>query len=197
MTGTIDFTTMMKFDEKKIEPETLIFTEKVREWCKIPYPGANHKYGCPNDCPARKIPASVFEKDVKENYDTFFLIWSELDFTRYKELRAVEHNDWSPAQVKSVYYWQNSVKSILSKHIAKTHPDCDSCSSCLGAGSGFGESPSMEAAGIFVFATLVKNHIPFEKKPVTKILTVALAMEQTRSSSGRMTLDSFIGGKKI
>jgi len=188
----IDFEKITRIDDMEIEPATLVFTEKVREWCKLPYPG--YKHGCPSNCEARNTPTSEWEKRVKNNHDVFTLVWIELDFAEYKRLRKMDHENWSERMLGNSRHWQNSVKSLLSAYLTENYPLCDTCASCLGAGSGLKGQPSMEACGIFVFNTLVKNGIKFEKKPMTKDLMVTLVMENSRTRKP-MTLDKFFGVK--
>jgi hypothetical protein len=159
--------------DKIIDPASLIFTEKVREYCNYPYPG--HPNGCPAKCSARLIPARFCEEWVKNKHDLFILSWAELDFKAYKKRRRRANEHLSDNQVKCVLYWQGAVKKILKDHVFSTYPDHD----VFGTGAGFGTSmQSMEAHGILVYAALVKNKIKFEKKPKNKVILVALVMHK-------------------
>ena len=159
---------------KRIEPETIVFSEKVRTYCKYPYPMPNptHPDGCPNYgknplCP----PNAPYRPEIKERYDTFVIAYVRFDIEKYVELIRPRFPKWSIGQLRNSRLWQPKVKSILKDHVNTFKPD-----EILGAGSGFTNCQSMESAGINVFATLVKNKIPFDKKAKKIITLVALLL---------------------
>jgi hypothetical protein len=188
----MDFKSLVVVAEKTIPRETIVFTPKTRAWCTLPYKG--HKNGCPNygkndTCP----PKTPYRDDVLKKYGVFTLVYAAFDYATYKEIRGRCHPGWTEAQVKNVLYWQNSVKKIIKEYIARRGGYDD----LFGAGSGFWGKPSMEAAGIYVFGTLKNNGIPFEVKPVNKVIMVSLLLSRafarvSRDQWGRTSLDSFM-----
>ena len=62
-------------NSKKIEKESIVFTEKTKLWCQLPYP--NHPTGCPNYnknplCP----PNSDYKKSILKDYNHFYLFYA-------------------------------------------------------------------------------------------------------------------------
>ena len=169
----MDFNNLVEIHEKEIPGSSIVFTELTRKWCQLPY--ENHKKGCPNfnkndTCPSR----CKYRKDILEKYDKFTLVYAVFNFQQYKEIRMKEHPDWSEKQAGCVLYWQSSIKKMLKGHIRHIKYD-----EMLGTGSGFWKYSSMEAAGIYVFKTLLNNGIrDFEIKPKTRIFMVVLLMER-------------------
>jgi hypothetical protein len=177
----INFEKLVVVREKRIDPSTLLFTEKTRKWCRLPYPG--HRDGCPNHCQACNTPSVEWERRIKSKHDEFVIVMADFDFQRYKDKRRFEHPAWSERQLGNSRHWQKSIKAILVMYIHSRYPYYD----FLGAGSGIDGKPSMEAAGINVFGTLARNKIPFEKKPVNKVLMVALVMKKKGKVGGLRT----------
>jgi hypothetical protein len=169
----------VKMHEELIDPSTIVFSGNVRGWCKLPY--ENHPKGCPNvlKCTGRKVPAAENERRIKTSYESFLLVYAEFDLKEYKRSMKLLHPSWSPDQIKCVRYWQNSVKATVLHHLENLHRGRD----FLGSGSGSDGNPSMEAAGIDVFATLAGNGINFEKKPENKALIVFLSMKKKSRGS--------------
>lgn len=160
---------LVKIYHTEINPETIIFNEKIREFCKRAYP--KHKNGCPNYnknplCP----PQAPYRKDILKKHSNFILVWANFDFKSYKEKMKENHQTWSEKQITCVLYWQGSLKKIIKDYIVKNLQ----YNELFGCGSGFLDSQSMESAGINVFSTLKLNKIDYEIKPVDKIVLVAL-----------------------
>lgn len=182
----MDIQNLVSIEIKEIPKKTITFSEKVQEYCKLPYDG--HPKGCINygkkkTCP----PQQPFRKDVLENYSTFVLALASFDFKKYKQEMKKLHPLWSEKQLANVIYWQNSVKTLLKNKLREY-----SFEEIFGAGSGFWGRPSMEAVGINVFHTLKLNGIPFEMKPKDKIVMVALMMFKGKMKK-QTSLLAFLG----
>lgn len=159
---------LVSIRHKEIKSESIIFSEKIREFCLKPYPG--HKKGCPNYnknplCP----PLAPYRKDILKKHSKFILVWATFDFATYKEEMKEIHLDWSAKQISCVLYWQGSLKKLIKNYISELQYD-----ELFGCGSGFLNSQSIESAGINVFSTLKLNNIYYEIKPVHNIVLVAL-----------------------
>lgn len=152
-----------------IDKSTIVFTPKTREWCRLPYPG--HPRGCSDNygkcetCP----PSTPYRVDILEKHDKFVLVHATFDINAYAEEMRKVHPDWSERQLRNSRLWQSQLKSKMKAVIAGMEYD-----ELLGAGSGFDGRPSMEAAGIFVLATLHRNKIPFDVKAREFIKMVCL-----------------------
>jgi len=162
---------------KGVQASSIVFTEKVREWCKLPYPmpKPDHPRGCPNYgkkplCP----PTAPYRADILVKFKNFKIVHAVFDFKRYKELVRESHPAWSDRQVENVLYWQSAVKKVLKDRVFGDHRHIDNDRVVLGAGSGFDNCQSMESAGIDVFATLKNNDIPIEHRPENIVTLVSL-----------------------
>ncbi len=165
---------LISLHTKLIPSDTIYFSERIREFCKRPYPG--HPNGCPNYnknpyCP----PKSPYRADILKKYSIFRLVWVSFDFETYMKRFRVKHPDWTLRQLANPLYWQNAVKRILKEYIKTFQYD-----ELLGAGSGFLNAQSLESAGINVFVTLKRNKIPYEIRPKKQIIMVALLMSKKR-----------------
>lgn len=154
----------------RIKASTIVFSDKVREYCILPYP--RHPKGCPNFgknpfCP----PKSMERRDIIQKYSEFYLVIAVFDMKKYLELMRARHPDWSDIQLRNVLYWQNSVKNKLKSKILDSGIQFNEV---FGSGSGFMQSQSMESAGINVFATLQRNKIGFDLKARERVTLVAL-----------------------
>lgn len=164
-----------------IKKSTIKFTEKTMIWCKLPYP--NHPKGCPNYnknplCP----PNSKYMKYILEQYNYFYLIYTDFDLKSHREKMLLKHPNWTNRQANNLLYWQGSVKKILKDIIKKIYRlNPNSKKYLLFCGSGLKDKIfnqnniySMEAVGIDVFKTLKNNDINFEYKPRNKVILVSL-----------------------
>lgn len=160
---------------KHVNKNTVIFSEKTREWCKLPYPG--HPRGCPNYGKNEKCPPrSKIRTDILERHESFILAYATFDVTGYVTRMKLVHPDWSDRQLRNSRYWQGSLKKMLLDFI-RTNFDYKEI---LGAGSGFMNSQSMESAGIDVFATLNRNGITFDRTARKFIIMVSLLIPSNR-----------------
>lgn len=161
---------LVEVNIRPVDKCTIVFSDKVRWYCTMPYPG--HPDGCPNynrnpSCP----PMSRKRDDILSRYDQFHLVVASFDIERYVAIMKGLHPDWTAKQLRNVLYWQSSVKKAMKKAIVTSNVVY---SEVLGAGSGFWKSQSMESAGIYVFGMLKKNGIDFDVKARKKIKMVAL-----------------------
>ena len=157
---------------KKINKESIIFTEKTRIWCTLPYP--NHKRGCPNFNKNSLCPPHIkIMKSKLDNYNFFYLIYAIFDLKTHKKRMYDKHPEWSERQASCLLYWQNSVKKHLKDFIFEIFSNNPYSSFYLfGSGSGFNGKKfkqdkvvSMEAAGINVIKTVKLNEINIEVRP--------------------------------
>jgi len=179
----VNFNDLTKIHVKKIEKNTIIFTEKTRKWCKLPY--KNNKKGCPNYntndlCP----PKSKYMQKLTNKFNHFYLVYIEFNFKLYKQLRSKLHPNWKEGMLGNLLYWQRPVTNILRDKIEELI-QLNKYNTLYLFGSGSGKAYiklgllqkqvySMESAGIYVFGTLKNNNIDFEVKPKNKILLVSL-----------------------
>ena len=170
----------MTISARHIDPSTILFSEKVRSYCKYPYPMPNptHPDGCPNHgknplCP----PNAPYRPDILTIYDTFVLVWVKFDIAAYVEMMKERHPGWTSSQLRNSRLWQGTVKKTLRGAIGSRFPHIDEI---LGAGSGFPGCQSMESAGINVFTTLARNKIPLDKKAKDVVTLVALLLMDSK-----------------
>lgn len=170
----------MTISARRIDPSTILFSEKVRSYCKYPYPMPNptHPDGCPNYgknplCP----PNSRYRTDILTIYDIFVLVWVRFDISAYTEMMKSRHAGWTTPQLRNSRLWQGTVKKSLRDFISRKFLYIDEV---LGAGSGFPGCQSMESAGINVFTTLSRNKISFDKKAKEHVTLVALLLMDSR-----------------
>lgn len=160
---------LVKITCKEIKPETIIFTEKTRLWCNLPYNGHN---GCPNfgknpQCP----PNAPYLDQIPKLFSHYYLIYAQFDFKTYKEQMRSLYPDWSEKQLACLLYWQKPLKNLLTDYL---HTIANSDKTIYGAGSGSNGCYAMESIGIHVFKTLDLNQIHYEIKPVNSIIMVNL-----------------------
>ncbi len=156
----------------RVPRNTIKFTKKTHIWCTLPYPG--HPKGCPNYkknllCP----PYTKIMENCLKNYNYFYLIYAVFNLYRYKNYMLKKHPNWTERKASCLLYWQNSVKKILKDFITNLYlnnPNCSLYLFCSGSGlksKSFKQETvySMEAVGINVINTLIKNGINIEIKP--------------------------------
>ena len=174
-----------------ITPETVIFTPKTQEWCKLPYERAGKKYSqCPNYdknplCP----PKYPYRGDLIKKYHKIKLIYAHLDFKTFKATRKLQHKKWSEDQCGNSRHWQPTLKKLLKQYIRNQYfvNKKPLFKELLGVGSGFWGYASCEAAGCYVYRMLELNEIPFDRKAQEFILMVALLLFEERGP-----LDKFV-----
>jgi len=186
----MDFKELVIIKSLKIEKESIILNDNaIGAWCQRSYIG--HKKGCPNYnknllCP----PNSIYFRDIIDNYNHFYILYADFDFENYIILRKKEAEEseiqdyWTERRLRSVLYWQESVKKILKERVAfiyKINPEKEIF--LLSCGSGFNDQEivkyqdkiySLESVGINVFSTLKLNNIKLEINPEKRIRLVCL-----------------------
>lgn len=172
----MEFGKLTKIHWKEIKEDTIIRYPEVKDLCYYAYP--RHPKGCPNVEKCYNAPDFDTIIDFGEQYECYYLLWIDFNFKEYKKLRREEHPEWSERQIRSVLYWQNSIKKLLKNKI-ESIAKRNEISYVFGCGSGFSLSfqkiiYSMESTGINVFSTLKLNKINFELKPKDKIILCCL-----------------------
>lgn len=180
----IDFNDLSEIKHKEIEFGTIIYYPEVYEkLCYYPYP--NHLKGCPNINKCRNLNVPYFGNLIyRLNYNYYYLVYIDFNFKRYKELRKISNPEFfnTEDRIKCVLYYQNSLKYVIKKYIELIYKQ-NKDFYVFGFGSGLNLSfqepvASMEAVGINVFSTMKLNKIPFEIKPVNKIVFCSLLLSK-------------------
>lgn len=135
------------------------------------------------------------------------MIYAEFDFLTYWVLRLLEAiktknlDYWTTQRLKSLLYWQNSVKKLLKSKIEQLIKFSQNNLFIAGCGSemkikGYKYNVySMEAMDINVFSTMKLNGIKLAIKPEFKIYLVCLLCSEEKinlTKPKRKTLDQFI-----
>ena len=180
----VELKNLIEMNEKEINKKTIILSKECYEgkWCKRSYP--NYKNGCINYGKSLCPPNSFYFKDIIDNYNNFYLIYFKFDFLQYKYLRKIIHPEWSEKQLGNSRHWQNSLKSMLMKHIVEIL-EFNNVKNIyiLSCGSGISNKIlnkyqnsiySMESVGINVLSTLKLNKIKVERNPVNFIILTGL-----------------------
>jgi hypothetical protein len=133
------------------EVEELIHFPRVREWCKLPYPG--HPKGCPNYGKRDKCPPK--EKYITEIINiqkSMFFVHSEFDLTKHIKRMQLRHPEWSDRQLRCVLYWQNrSRKQMMERaNVAARYLQAEVI------------IPMPEATGIQVYGTCKRSGLLLE-----------------------------------
>jgi predicted metal-binding protein len=171
----------IKIFTREIQKVSILFTQKTRIWCQLPYP--NHPKGCPNFNKNPLCPPNMnFMKDILQKYHYFYIVYAKFDLKSQRKRMLERHPNWSKKQAECLLYWQNSVKKELKEKLERILlKNNEKEIFLLSCGSGFKLKryksnfiPSMEAAGINVYNILENNNIEFELKPVKKVILVNL-----------------------
>ena len=196
----VEISDIVEINFIEVNKDTIIFSPKVQEWCKLPY--KNNKLGCSSygkkSCP----PNSPYLETKLNDYNFFYLIVTKFDLKIYKERRAKIHPDWSNDQLKNSRHWQSrlrkKVKDYISDLIIRNSIIIDQVL-ILVFGSGFKilnkEHCSMESVGIHVFHTLKKNNINYEIKPKNFIVMVSLICSNKQIRENNRPLYNFLEPK--
>jgi hypothetical protein len=194
----IEFEKLSEIKCKEIKLNTIIYYPEVFELlCCYPYP--NHKKGCPNFIKCRDLNVPYFGTLLHHgNYRYYYLIYLIFDFKQYKKLRKIENPEFfnTENRLKCVLYWQNSLKKIIKDFIENLQKQNNGFY-VLGCGSGLNLSfqervASMEAVGINVFSTMKLNRIPFEIKPINKIVLCNLLCSKKKILFLKNTIEKWI-----
>lgn len=176
---------IMKVKVKRIQKETIIHYDKVRDFCKRSYPG--HPHGCPNYGKKETCPphAERFMNVIKSIPDgKYFLVYVNFDLEEQSRRMKEKNPHFTEKQSRNSRYWQSTVKKALREKIMSIYnANKNQAWYIIGCGSGFSTKKmsniqknvcSMEAMGINVFSTLKLNEIPFEVKPKKYVTLVCL-----------------------
>ena len=184
-----------------IDKSTIVFTEDTREWCKLPYPtrdehgkklkkskiahpnGCDDNYGKCETCP----PKTPYRIDILDTYSHFVLVHATFDIQKYIEEMRELHPDWTDKQLRNLLYWQGQLKAKLKDKLKELEYD-----ELFGAGSGFMGRPSMEASGIFVFATFQRNGIKFDKNARKFVKMVCLLVSRGKKPERRKSKSTLL-----
>jgi len=179
----ISLSDLVTIKPMEIKKETIVFSPKVREWCKLGKVCPN--YGTSPSCP----PNAPYRKEILDQYTHFVLVHATFDLGAFKASMQAQHPDWSEKMCGNSRYWQKGVKAMMRDWIKDKHLPYDDL---LGCGSGFMGKQSQESAGIFVLRMYHRNRIPYEVKPRRKVVLSALLMSKERKKPARSTnLDEF------
>lgn len=177
----VDFKNLTKIHWKEIEENTIICYPEVGDFCYYPYP--DHPNGCPNKdkCDHLNIPDFNTIQECA-NFKYFYLVYAEVDFKKYKELRELENPDFfnTPRKIANLLYWQKSVKSLLIRSLEDIKRQNNNYYIYV-FGCGYrmklsfqDRVGSMENSCINVFSTMKLNDIKFEVKPKDKVILCCL-----------------------
>jgi len=163
----------VNLDANVIDKSTIVFSQQVREWCKLPYPG--YPNGCPNYgknplCP----PNSPYRADVLCKNAVFTLVTATFDIVPYAAKTKELHPEFSDKQARNSRLWQSSIKRMLSDKILNEIPYTD----ILGTGGGLLGYQSAESGGVDMFATFQRNSIPFDKTAMQLIVLAAIIIRE-------------------
>lgn len=193
----IEFEKLSEINHKEIKLNTIIYYPEIFELlCYYPYP--DHPKGCINIDKCRNLNVPYFGTLLHNgDYRYYYLIYLNFDFKRYKELRKNGNPGFfnTENRLKCLLYWQNSLKKIIKDFIEALWKQNNGFY-VLGCGSGFGLSfqkrvASMEAVGINVFSTMKLNKIPFEIKPINKLVLCNLLCSKKKISFLKNTLEKW------
>ena len=99
--------------------DRLVISDKVSDWCRIPYP--NHPKGCPNYGKKPRCPPNA--PKIEEYFDIskpLYLVHSEFDLSKHVQEMKDKHPTWSDLQCRCVLYWQSRSRKQLMKRVEYT-----------------------------------------------------------------------------
>ena len=141
----------------------LFVEERVRDWCKLRYPG--HPNGCPNVGKSDRCPP-----DAPMLYDYFddrrevCLLGVSFDIGEHMAKMKDKHGHWTRRQTKNVLYWQAGVKKRLREEVklymGKTDFDT------------WTDTP--EGMGLNVFRTCIRKGLRMKKDPDDTVYKIAM-----------------------
>jgi predicted metal-binding protein len=161
---------------------SLVVQERVREWCKLPYP--NHPRGCPKYNHSEECPPKA--KHVQEVFDLYQQHWfavEAFDLSRQTRVMAERHPEWSERQCRCCLYWQGGVRKRLR----------ETCERLVNELPGFIYTLNPEAMGVNVFRTAHRHGLMIRKNPeiVHKIALIGRTILKTREDHEK-TKSSFL-----
>jgi hypothetical protein len=147
----------MKIEIKEnIEVGSLVVLDKVKSWCKRPYP--EHPDGCPNYnlnplCP----PKSPFLWDFFDLDRPFGFIIGSFNLYTYALERLETHPDWSMKQALNSRHWQSRIHAEIREVFNK-----------LSTGRGYNQfTQRPESYGLQVFRTMLYLGFRLHPRPGT------------------------------
>ena len=135
-----------------IECNTLILSEKVGQWCRLPYP--NHPKGCPKYCKGPTCPpAAPHISTVVDMKKPIYFAFGDFDLAEHMAKMKLKYPDWSELQCRCVLYWQAKSRNLM-RYKAKLAKYLTGANISI-------ECP--EGIGVYVYATARKNGLKREK----------------------------------
>lgn len=100
------------------EIKRMIVSDRVSDWCLIPYHG--HKHGCPNHNKQGRATCPPFAPHVFDYFDSdkpLYFVNSVFDLESHTRRMKRDHFMWSEYQCKCVLYWQNTSRKQLKERV--------------------------------------------------------------------------------
>jgi predicted metal-binding protein len=202
----MDISKLVTIQHKRIDAASIKWiSEELRDkWCQKPY--HQHPKGCPNFGKRETCPPHVTSaKTLIQNYPFHHIVWGVFEIKTFADIRREEHPEWSERQLRNPRHWQNQLKAMLRNYIMEFsefaelyHGVFRESAYILGAGSGFWNYPSMEAACINAFATLRAVGIKYQVKPKDFIVMAAILLthhplrQQKKENENQRRLDAWL-----
>jgi len=147
-----------------IEPESVVWNRKVKEWCGLPY--YDKKNGCPNFNKRKGCPMD--NKNIDEILDVnkkTYIVGVVFNLKEYRDEMKKKHSNWTYRQLNNVIYWQGSIFGKMKREVNKF--------SLMNPGLKIVYKP--EAYGVNLTKMLLNSGVPINwKYPLRKIYIVAL-----------------------
>lgn len=142
----------------------LVLSNKVGQWCRLPYPG--HPRGCPNYNQSEKCPPKAPRAQDIFNLDqSLYLVHSEFDLLAHASRMQNRHPHWSDRQCRCVLYWQGTSRRQLK----------DRCWQASWTDEKLIYTLIPEAMGVNIYATAALSGLKLERiKNITTVRHVAL-----------------------
>jgi hypothetical protein len=141
----------------------LVFDKRVREWCKLPYPG--HAKGCPNIDKSWQCPNKIgFVYDIFDLLMPHWFVIVRFEIGSFAARMQYTHPEWSDKQCRCCLYWQNTVRKELRKvceRFVLSHEDLY-------------YTLIPEAMGVHVFMTMNRLGYRMRRNPKDYLYKVAL-----------------------
>lgn len=150
----------------RTEPVNLIVDNRVRGFCRKPYPG--HPKGCPNwnkraTCP----PQAPKIQDVLDLSKPVYCLINSFDLGAHVSRMKERHPKWSMRQARCLLYWQGTARKQLRGHI----------NAFLEEHSDMVVLTCPEACGVDVGSTVKSLGIELDWPPQSTVYQIAVAGE--------------------
>jgi predicted metal-binding protein len=98
----------------KINPDMLMYSRKMQDFCKLPYP--NHPRGCPNygkkeGCP----PNQVLINKVLDLKKDVYVVYTEFNLGKHAREMKKRHPQWTDKKAYCCLYWQKRARALHKK----------------------------------------------------------------------------------